>query len=93
MFTFGVKSSKKIKGILKIEISPNPSTSGTVTIASIESINEIVIYSVNGMLIQKIGGINSKSMELNTSDYLPGVYLVNMRFDNGYVTSKRLIIK
>ena len=79
--------------ILQIVISPNPSASGKVTIASKESINQIVIYSINGMMIQKIDGIKSKSIELNTSDYLPGVYLVNMRFDNGYVSSKRLIIK
>lgn len=79
--------------VLKVEISPNPSASGRVTISSKESINEIVIYSVNGRMVESIDNINNKSIDLNTTDFLPGVYLVNMRFDNGYVTSKRLIIK
>jgi hypothetical protein len=79
--------------ILEVKISPNPSAFGKVTIVSKEVISEIVIYSINGAMVQKIDAIKNKSIELNTSDYIPGIYLINMRFDNGYVTSKRLIIE
>jgi len=79
--------------VLNLSISPNPSSNGIVNISSKHSFSDINIYSVNGELVDRVSNINNNNIELNTSNYLPGVYLMNMKFENGYVVSKRLVIQ
>lgn len=78
---------------VEITFYPNPSTQGIVELSSKNPITNLSIYAINGELMEKVVNLNTLSYKLNTSEYLSGVYLVNLKFSNGYVVTKRLIVK
>ena len=73
------------KGILEIEIYPNPSK-GTVTITSEKEINHINIYNLEGKLIQTT---LSKSFEITSS----GVYFIKVNSKDGNYTIRKILIQ
>ncbi|NQY09887.1 MAG: T9SS type A sorting domain-containing protein [Flavobacteriales bacterium] len=58
-----------------VSIFPNP-TKGGITIASVEVMEEIQIYNTNSQLVYSNGNLNVKSIELDLSKYVNGIYIL-----------------
>ncbi len=76
-----------------ITMSPNPA-SGQVTISSVENepIQNIEVYSISGQLISVKNDVNSSNATINVANQVPGMYIVKIYMENGFVT-KKLAVK
>ena len=75
---------------LKFDIYPNPANE-RFTIESENPVVEVVIYSMTGEKVYS-GNPNSKKVEIETADWSKGYYLINLRFENGYVLSRKVMV-
>jgi hypothetical protein len=75
---------------VKFDIFPNP-VSNEMKINSEVAVADIDIYNINGKLIYSISGLMKKEVVLNSSEWEKGMYLVNLRFENNIVISKRIV--
>ena len=69
---------------------PNPAQD-VVTVSSSIAMNEITVTNYVGQVVYNSEMFDATSVELNTSSYQAGVYLVKIDTDNGVVT-KRVVI-
>src|SRR5690554_5631413 len=77
--------------INKLSIYPNPSTNGEFFFSGETTVVNVEVYSSTGQLVltqDSVKGIQSIKIETN-----PGVYLVNLKTAEGFVSSHRLIVK
>ena len=86
IFQTSIESEK----IEHIEIYPNP-TSGQVQINQLYKIDEIVILSIDGKIIQSISVEGENSINMDTSTLPQGVYFLN--FNNPIHQFSRKLIK
>lgn len=84
--TIGVEESHQAP----LEIYPNPATE-RVNIKSASEIKYLEVFNHVGQLIYD-GPSTSKIVNLNTSDYNPGLYMIRITTENGS-TTKSLIVK
>jgi hypothetical protein len=75
---------------VKFDIFPNP-VSNEMNINSEVAVADIDIYDINGKLIYSISGLIKKEVVLNSTEWESGMYLVNLRFENNIVISKRIV--
>jgi hypothetical protein len=75
---------------VKFDIFPNP-VSNQMKINSEVAVADIDIYDINGKLIYSISGLMKKEVVLNSTEWESGMYLVNLRFENNIVISKRIV--
>jgi len=75
---------------VKFNIFPNP-VSNEMRINSEVPVVEINIYDINGRHILSISGLMKKEVVLNSSEWEKGMYLINLRFENNIVISKRIV--
>ena len=73
---------------INANIFPNPAKE----MLSIQAagINEVVIYNIVGQSVYHYQGV-ANMVEINTSDFEPGVYIVNVTASAGQ-TSRRVIV-
>ncbi|NQU31990.1 MAG: T9SS type A sorting domain-containing protein, partial [Bacteroidetes bacterium] len=71
------------------KVYPNPAQN-MVTVSSSVSMTQLTVTNYVGQVVYT-SKVNATSVELNTSSYQAGVYLVKIDTDNGVVT-KRVII-
>ena len=76
---------------LSFTIYPNPANDHFI-IESESAIVNATIYSVNGVKVYDIS-TNSQRLEVETSEWTKGYYLVNLRLENGYVFSKKVMVQ
>lgn len=76
----------------KISMYPNP-THDVVTFVSNGNspINGIEIYNTTGSLIRNNVGLNTKNYPINTTEFSPGIYIVNILMEEGMITRKLII--
>jgi len=79
-------------GTINTKIYPNPA-SGNVTIEMLDlnSSYTLTITNIMGQVVTSMNG-NINKVNLNVSEYAPGIYIVNIRTANA-VTSQKLIVK
>ena len=81
---------KEEKNQLRLNISPNPSTS--FVIIEVSSIIESVsVMDVLGKEVYKLNDIKSKTLRIKTSDLIEGIYLVKVESEIGIATQKLVI--
>ncbi|WP_314243107.1 T9SS type A sorting domain-containing protein [Empedobacter tilapiae] len=68
---------------ITFDIFPNPATD-LITIKSSENINNIKIYSLNGLLIKNVSNISS----INIKDLAKGSYIINISTQKGFHSQK-----
>ncbi|MGV0923413.1 T9SS type A sorting domain-containing protein [Empedobacter tilapiae] len=68
---------------ITFDIFPNPATD-LITIKSSENINNIKIYSLNGLLIKNVSNISS----INIKDLAKGSYIINISTRKGFHSQK-----
>lgn len=77
----------------EINLFPNPSNLGNVTISNSNNINSIEFFDVLGKKVKQI--INSESRDeqsININDLSKGIYIVRFTNNSGNVESKKLIV-
>jgi len=72
-----------------VSLFPNP-TSASTLISCDESILQIQLYDVNGRLVQQ-SNPNQLSVTFDVSSFDAGMYLINVRTENGVSTSRLII--
>lgn len=74
---------------------PNP-TSNFVQINlqnSTDKISKMVVYDMNGKIIKSISNINSNQIQMPTSEFSKGIYLIEITTQNNLKQTKKLIVK
>jgi len=84
------KNSSSIANEANISIYPNP-VKNSLNIDSKEMIENIQVFNYLGSLVFE-QDCNSNSVKINTSDYIKGMYLVQINTING-TSTKRLVIQ
>ncbi len=87
-FTTGVNSLNNDE--LFVFISPNPSTGESISISG-EDLRLIKIYTIQGQLVKTIEVENDETL-INLKNEPKGIYLIKVQFENGKITTKKLII-
>ena len=78
----------------KIYFFPNPVINGEFKIRSNKIFESIEIYNSLGNIVHKQkNDIPKASIDINSSNYNKGLYIVRINFTNGYTQTKKLIIK
>jgi hypothetical protein len=75
---------------LSFKLYPNPATD-VFTIESESKIIDATVYNAVGMKVFS-NAYKTNKLSIETADWSKGYYLVNLRFENGYVLSKRVMI-
>ena len=70
---------------------PNP-TNGIITLKAKVAIDSYNIYNVRGQLIQSVKNLNATEIEINLSKENKGIYIIRIIVNNGYSSSKKLIL-
>ena len=70
-----------------ISIYPNPAKDFVKVTNSKSQIAKVKVYNCLGMMIEEIE-VNTNEVEINTSDYKPGIYFINIETENGSFTKK-----
>ena len=75
-----------------LEIFPNPTTD-RVTIKTDEMINSVNIYSLMGQQLDVVSSQTGQSHQqsIDLSKYPKGVYLIEVRFEDGTVVTERIV--
>lgn len=73
------------------DIYPNPANSN-FTIESESEIVDVVVYNMTGHKVYA-DMPNTQKLLIETADWTKGFYLVNLRLDNGYVLSRKVMVQ
>ena len=85
-----VNSVNEIEG-LSFNIYPNPAVDNFM-IESESKITELTIYSISGSKMYT-NTASSNKFNIQTSEWTSGYYIVNLKFENGYVISKKVLVE
>lgn len=85
-----VNSVTEVNG-LSFDIYPNPAHD-QFTIESESPIRNAVIYTMTGVKVYEVN-TNLQKLQIETAGWTKGYYLVNLRLDNDYVISKKIVIQ
>ena len=77
-------------GVADVTLYPNPATS-LVNISSSQELTSIIVTNYVGQVVYQSDLNNETAVQLNTSSFNNGVYVVRLESENGVVT-KRVII-
>jgi hypothetical protein len=77
-----------------INVFPNPSTNGTFTIESDQSVVQIEVFSPEGRLVKvETPSSEVRMWNISTSDWNAGVYFVNVQYASGAIFAHRIVIR
>lgn len=74
-----------------ISIYPNPAVSNEVTISSETELKSIVLYNINGQIIQEIKNPTRVDNSYKVNNLPSGFYLVQMASENAIATKKLIV--
>ena len=80
---------------LSLEVFPNPTTEAfTANVQPADKLEKLELYSMNGSVLKSVDSPNQESEEtqVSVSDLQSGVYVVTAFFNNGRMTSQRLVV-
>jgi len=75
---------------IKFEIFPNPVVN-QMKITSEVPVADVDIYTINGKHVLSLSGLNKKEVVFNSEEWEKGLYLVNLRFGNNVVITKKIV--
>jgi hypothetical protein len=78
---------------LEIQVSPNPASSEvSIQTPATQVMREIRVHDTKGLLVFQQKGIDKNDYTLNVSKMAPGLYIVQIRFDEG-LTARQIIVQ
>jgi len=72
----------------EIVLSPNPFDSHININNTLENINEIKVYNINGQCVYTIQPSSKNNIEVNTTGWEKGIYFISITTDNQVITRK-----
>ena len=75
----------------QISIYPNPAINNEVTISSETELKSIVLYNINGQIIQEIKNPTRVDNSYKVNNLSSGFYLVQMASENAVATKKVIV--
>ena len=75
----------------QISIYPNPAVNNEVTISSETELKSIVLYNINGQIIQEIKNPTRVDNSYKVNNLSSGFYLVQMASENAIATKKLIV--
>ncbi len=76
---------------VQLSIAPNPSSSDMFLQSSAETpMMDIQVFNMSGLLVQSIRNVNTSNYNLKRNNLPPGMYLVKIRFEEGFL-AKRIV--
>ena len=89
--TVDILSSESFSFENKISIYPNPAINNEVTISSETELKSIVLYNINGQIIQEIKNPTRVDNSYKVNNLSSGFYLVQLASENGVATKKVIV--
>jgi hypothetical protein len=77
---------------VQLDLYPNP-VENTLHITSGAGLKTVEIYNVSGERVYINSRVDADFLNLNTEEWNKGMYLVNLRFENDIVLTKKVIKK
>lgn len=75
-----------------VTVYPNPTNNNTIYISSKTSLNDVIVYNVNGQIVQEIKNPNTISTDTyQVTDLNSGFYMMKLASDNGSTTKKIIV--
>lgn len=74
-----------------LNIFPNPAKDKLFIVSDEKNIDHMQIMSLDGKIIHNASGVMNQQSSIDVSALLPGVYLINISFDNGAVVKRKFI--
>jgi len=85
------KITENSKPVINAKIYPNPAVDGMVTVrVDTEAPYTLTVTNIMGQVVY--GTKTQNEAKVNVSNFVPGIYIVNVRTDNA-VTSQKLIVR
>lgn len=78
---------------LALTIYPNPSQFGAVTITAQNIFSRVSLVNVLGMKIFEKQGVTTDKLVLNTTSFEAGIYLLQVEFNTGQITTQKVVLK
>ncbi|MEO1516217.1 MAG: T9SS type A sorting domain-containing protein [Bacteroidota bacterium] len=75
-----------------LSIQPNPASEFVQLRTDLSAIRHIRLYDMSGRLVQEVRNINEFNYDLYRNDLPPGVYAVQLHFDEG-ILAKKIVFK
>lgn len=89
---FSVETSQTLSGLTSeftdLELFPNPAST-ILNVKAIQSLCGVFVYDTTG----KKFSLNYSNKIIDTSELSNGLYMFNLQFDDGKVTTRKIIIK
>lgn len=80
--------SIKTIDVPQIRVYPNPNNSGIYTLSSTTHVEEYEVYSSTGQQIAAVSSINLKTLDVDLSSCLPGIYIVVIKADSQHFSMR-----
>lgn len=88
----GLKEKVSVKHS-EVKLYPNPTTNVVTFLSADKKINAVRIFDVSGKLVEEINLPKGKIQFKNELKLTTGLYFVEIRFENGSITSEKLMIQ
>lgn len=88
----GVASIENLN-VVALNVFPNPSTVGYVTIETGRPMVKIEVLNVGGQVVESFLINNAQQAKISTQNLADGVYFIQTTFDNKYQSVEKLIVK
>lgn len=71
---------------------PNPNTTGALTVEAEEPVQRVEIYNIIGQRVYT-EKLTAEKLEINTSSFNKGMYIVNLYFDENKLSLQKLVVE
>ena len=88
----GIKEQSTVK-YSEVKLYPNPSSGDVTFLSADKKISAVRIFDITGKLAQEINLPNGKIQFKNELKLTTGLYFVEVHFENGTITSEKLMIQ
>ncbi len=79
---------------IPFKMYPNPNSGGSLFVEADENIRKISVYNLMGQLVSSsLNTSLNNTQELNVTNLESGLYVVNITFENSYVSIQRLVVE
>lgn len=77
--------------LVQLSVAPNPSSSDMLIQCNAQTpMMDLQVFNMNGMLVRSVRGVNTNQYTLQRDNLPPGMYLVKVRFEQGFL-AKRVV--
>lgn len=74
---------------VNLKLAPNPATSEiNITVADDKPVKSYAIFDISGRVIRNMNDVNSSFVSIRRENLQDGMYLIQLRFDEGVLTKK-----